>query len=298
MATCEFEEREFEAPLYHQLVTKTNHVWSPGQVLEQKLGIDYALMCEDPKLWGLHGLSSPLGVSLHQLAYHLPHIKRSLPNFSLNLFIQAKRPQPRVRATKKLKDHGLKSPYWRFTTTPHQQSRLDNLATVLGADALVCYAAPVFHRLTQLNAHTISGSVIANSTFPKASMLSSPHKAWNYSVPGVVGLANTEPTFYEEPSLEQQIQTLLQERSRRLEEDDAFALNSLASLVRESVSLDTQEADSRSAIFSMRAERIDFAFAPFPSNARSASITRDYLHVANYVGTFNMMWLTIGRDSA
>lgn len=297
MATCEFEEREFETPLYHQLVTRTNHVWSPGQVLEQKLGIDYALMCDDPKLWGLHGLSlGPTGAYLHPLAHRFPHIKRLLPNFSLNLFIQAKRPYPRVRATKKLKEHGVNSPYWRFTTTPHQQSRLDHLTAILGADALVCYAAPAFHRLTQLNSHTISGSLVANSTFPKASMLSAPHKAWNYSDPGIVGLANTEPIFYEEPPLEQQIQTLLRERSRRLDEDDASTLNSLASLVRESASLETQDADSRLAIFSMRAERIDSAFASFGNDARS-TIARDYLHVTNYVGTFNMMWLTIGRDS-
>ena len=33
MAHAEFEEREFETPLYHQLRVANNHVWSPGQVL-------------------------------------------------------------------------------------------------------------------------------------------------------------------------------------------------------------------------------------------------------------------------
>lgn len=298
MAACEFEEKEFEAPLYNQLATQQNHVWSPGQVLEGKLGMDYALMCNDPYIWSLQGLSAaPPGVLLHHLSHHFPGVKRPLPNFSLNLFIQAKRSQPRSKLNKALKQHGISSPYWRFGTTKHQQDRLGHLSNILGSDALVCYAAPAFHRLTQLNAHTVSGSIVGNTSFPKATMLAAPHKAWNFSLPGMVGLANTEPNYYEEPPLEDQIRSLVLERANRLEQDASAALSILANRVRESGVRELDDGGSRAAVFSMRAARIDAAYGTLADDFPEASLARDFLHVSNYAATFSMLWLTLGRDS-
>lgn len=297
MAKCEFEEKEFEAPLYNQLATQNGHVWSPGQVLERQIGVDYALWCNDPRIWSLHGICPPSGILLHQFAPYFPSIKRPLPNFSLNLFIQAKRSQPRTKASKDLKKNGIGSPYWKFDTTAHQQSRLDHLAFVLGADALVCYAAPAFHRLTQLNAHTVGGSIVENSSFPKSAMLSG-HKAWNFSSPGMVGVANAEPHFHEEPPLEEQIRNLVTERSSGLERSPAAVLNSLANILRESGARGTEGGASRSSVFAMRATRIEASYSDAAADFEGAALVRDFLHVSNYAETFNMLWLTLGQSRA
>ncbi len=297
MAKCEFEEKEFEAPLYNQLATQSGHVWSPGQVLERQIGIDYALLCNDPRIWSLHGISAPSGIFLHQFSSYFPSIKRPLPNFSLNLFIQAKRSQPRTKASKDLVKNGITSPYWKFDTTAHQQSRLDDLATVLGADALVCYAAPAFHRLTQLNAHTVGGSIVENSSFPKSTMLSG-HKAWNFSSPGMVGVANTEPHFHEEPPLEDQIRNLITERSDRFEQRPAAMLNRLANILRESGARGTEDGASRSAVFAMRAARIEASYSDAAADFEHAALVRDFMHVSNYAATFNMLWFTLGKSPA
>lgn len=297
MEKCEFEEKEFEAPLYNQLTTRNGHVWSPGQVLERQIGIDYALWCSDPRIWSLHGISPPSGILLHQFAPYFPSIKRPLPNFSLNLFIQAKRSQPRTKVSGDFKKYGITSPYWKFDTTAHQQARLDHLAAILGADALVCYAAPAFHRLTQLNAHTVGGSIVENSSFPKSTMLSG-HKAWNFSSPGMVGVANAEPQFHEEPPLEGQVRNLITERSNRFEERPATALNSLANILRESGASGTGDGASRSAVFAMRAARIEASYSDAAADFEGAALVRDFLHVSNYAETFNMLWFTLGQSRA
>ena len=47
----EFEEKEYEAPLYNQLECGTRLVWSPGQVFEEYIGVDRAIFLRDPVLW-------------------------------------------------------------------------------------------------------------------------------------------------------------------------------------------------------------------------------------------------------
>jgi hypothetical protein len=67
MAIAEFEEREFEAPLYNQLEVGSNLVWSPGQVFEEHIGIDRAIFVESPTFWRLiRRLGPPPGVFLHR----------------------------------------------------------------------------------------------------------------------------------------------------------------------------------------------------------------------------------------
>lgn len=86
----EFEEKEFEAPLYNQLECGTRLVWSPGQVFEQYVGFDRALFLYDPALWRFFGVvTAPRGVFLDR--FHWPfwreRPRRGLPDFRLNLFI-------------------------------------------------------------------------------------------------------------------------------------------------------------------------------------------------------------------
>jgi hypothetical protein len=44
---------------------------------------------------------------------------------------------------------------WRFDIDPAQQEALGTVAETVGNRAVVCYAAPAFHRWTELNAHTV-----------------------------------------------------------------------------------------------------------------------------------------------
>jgi len=145
-APSEFEEKEYEAPLYNQLEQGTNLLWSPGQVFEHHIGIDRAIFIKDPAVWKAFGYDQPRsGVYLED--YNWDYIwrrrrRRSLPDFRLNFFVQAKRcffhnPRPRRLAKK-----GLATPCWRFDTDANQQQALENVATQIQKRALLCYSRP------------------------------------------------------------------------------------------------------------------------------------------------------------
>ena len=73
-----------------------------------------------------------------------------------------------------------------------QQEALGAVAQTLGNRAVVCYAAPAFHRIMELNAHTVRGTIVAQSTFPLAERLTG-HDSFYYCTPGGSGVANPEP---------------------------------------------------------------------------------------------------------
>jgi hypothetical protein len=107
MTPADFEESEYRGPLYNQLERGNHLVWEPGQVFEKHIGIDRAAYVTDPYFWGLHGLIAPMnGVILLDYDWHYIWKNRLknkiLPDFKLNLFLQAKRPhagtRPRGRA--------------------------------------------------------------------------------------------------------------------------------------------------------------------------------------------------------
>lgn len=88
---AEFEEKEYEIPLYLELY---DHVplWSPGQVLEARLGVDAALRTESRLLWRRLGYAQPLrGFALNRAGRRYTR-SRPLPNFEANLLLQVKRP--------------------------------------------------------------------------------------------------------------------------------------------------------------------------------------------------------------
>ena len=51
MSWAEFEEKEYEAPLYNQLEAGNQNVWSPGQVFESRIGIDHGVLVDNPRFW-------------------------------------------------------------------------------------------------------------------------------------------------------------------------------------------------------------------------------------------------------
>ncbi len=199
---AEFEEKDFEAPLYSELKFGSHRIATPGQVFEGKFGIDAALEAEHPLFWDLFGYYDiPRGVVLDELRWrfmwHKLGRKRRLPTFNTNLLIQAKRPEFLSRVSTELKYYGFKSKYWRFQITEHQQEILEKVSKNLNRKALIVYASPAFHTLDDLYDYTEAQTVVENTSFVKVERLHN-HKKWNYFQSGTNGVAHSEPEFIED----------------------------------------------------------------------------------------------------
>lgn len=214
MTPADFEESEYRGPLYNQLERGNHLVWEPGQVFEKHIGIDRASYVTDAYFWGLQRFAAPMsGVVLPDYEWHYIWKNRLknkiLPDFKLNLFLQAKRPHAGTRPRGKLKKAGIVSDYWKFEITPHQQVALEQMEKTLSGKAIVCYAAPAFHTQAALYEHTKNQSIVPFSSFPPASTLIG-HGAWYYGNGGLSGVANPDFVRMEFESLETRIVKLVE----------------------------------------------------------------------------------------
>ncbi len=216
MIPAEFEEHSYEAPLYNQLERGNPYVYTPGQVLENKVGFDRGLFVSQMALWQTLGYKNPLqGAALAYYdwpyAWGPSHPRGQLPKFRLNLFLQAKRPVYYQRRPRSLKSiHGMSGPLWSFRVTQHQQKLLEVLAQKTGRRAHVAYAAAAFHTKSDLFGHTTGRTIVQNSTFPSVRVLSG-HDAWYYWMAGATGAANPKPENIEEPALLDRVLDLARE---------------------------------------------------------------------------------------
>lgn len=215
MVRAEFEEKSYEAPLYNQLERGNAELFTPGQVMEATVGFDRGLFVAQAAVWQTLGYKSALRGAA--LAYYdwptwgPPNPRANLPRFRLNLFLQAKRPvyhERRPRAVRSNRD--LRAPLWSFRINEAQQKLLEKLATGTEGKAHVSYAAAAFHTNSALFAHTKNRTVVQNSTFPSAAVLSG-HEAWYYNAPGAQGVANPNPENIEQPSLMNRVRELSRE---------------------------------------------------------------------------------------
>jgi len=258
MKAAAFEEKEYEAPLYNQLAAGTRHVWSPGQVFEHHIGFDYALFAEDGRVFRLHDLPILRGAVLSRYRWPAHWFRRNssptrLPNFLLNLFIQAKRPAWGSRPAKLKGQFPQPGVIWRFTTDGEQQESLELVAAKLKGRGLVAYAAPVFHSHSVLFAHTRRGTIVENSTFPSAAALAT-HGAWLYNAPGATGFANPDMTPVQEAGLEQRIAELVRSTDGNTVDDGQWRRNlkGLAASLREALGVEgLAEASRRAAFFEL-----------------------------------------------
>ena len=214
---AEFEEKEFEIPLIHQLAHGTFNLWSPGQVFEGKFGIDAAIDVQSQIFWANVGFSNiPRGAILehHRLGRIRRNLRtnRTLPDFNLNLFLQIKRPEGLRKRPRALSRLGLQSPYWRFTITPHQQILLEKLNRDLSNRAFVAYACPVFHLHSDLYYHTRNNSLVEHSTFIKVSRLTG-HTKWVYHRSGTTGIGCSEPKRINDENFITEFRNLLESMS-------------------------------------------------------------------------------------
>lgn len=302
MRPSEFEEREYEAPLYVQLQHVSADVWSPGQVLEAHVGFDHALFTSHPYFWQLHGFAVPpsgvvLGAHPAEYWWQERRFHRPLPDFSLNLFIQAKRPFVGSRATKALKTVGLKGPYWKFLVSREQQRVLESLHTSTAGTALVCYACAAFDRVTELYAHSRAGSIVHTSTFPPAILLHG-HEAWYYTAPGCSGVANPTPERIEDLPLLERIRQFTSPRPNQQEQRSFSAnLKRLAASVNEALNVEAVGDSGRTAVYFETLREID-QYMDFTRPRRYAEALRNYLAVAVFASTFGLHWHALARGDA
>jgi hypothetical protein len=212
MTPSDFQESEFRGSLNNQLTWGSELVWEPSQVFEKHIGMERAAYVTNPLFWGIHGLPAPLGegVSLDYEWYYVWKkrvLAKSLPDFSHNLFIQAKRPLAGAKPRGRVKKEGISGDYWKFEISPHQQQVLERLGSSLGDTAIVCYAAPAFHTQWELYNHTTNASMVQNSSFPLVSELAG-CTAWYYEKGGASGLASPEFMQIESADIETRIARL------------------------------------------------------------------------------------------
>ncbi|ANB96717.1 hypothetical protein [Vibrio parahaemolyticus] len=200
---AEFEEKDYEAPLYGELKFGSHRFATPGQVFEGKIGIDAALEAQHPLFWDLFGYNDiPTGAILNDFRWGfiwrtIKNKTRLLPTFKTNLLIQAKRPHYLKRSTKVLKGLGIQSAHWRIEVTPHQQVLLEKVSDKLRNRALVVYAAPAFHTFDDLYNYTEHQEVFENSSFVKVNRMAD-HEKWLYDAPGTRGVAHSIPETIED----------------------------------------------------------------------------------------------------
>jgi len=213
MRPAEFEEKDFEGPLYVQLLSGSINFATPGQVFEGQFGIDAALMAWNLKFWTLFGYPKiPDGVILNHFRWGFIWRKigkrRPLPNFSINVMIQAKRPDFLQGIRSYFAHYGISGSYWRFFIKPHQQTILEKISNVLRQRALIVYASPAFDKFDELYAYTSSNAIVENTNFVRIRSLRD-HNSWNYNSPGCRGVAETEPEEVNEGKFDSMLNELL-----------------------------------------------------------------------------------------
>lgn len=211
MGYAEFEEKDFEKSLYNQLENGEHDVWAPGQCLEKHIGIDFSGNINSREFWNRFGGHKPKGVVLkdYKMGYVLKKVKKGniLPNFKMNLFIQAKRPY--IHSGVRSSIYSTK--HYSFNINVKQQKILEKLDHKLKHRALLVYAAPVFGTYKELYQYTHDVTIISHTSFPKVSNLSG-HTKWYY-YDSNSGTAHSEPEEQKTKSIFKLIDDFKQENN-------------------------------------------------------------------------------------
>jgi hypothetical protein len=216
--------------------------------------------------------------------------RRPMPNFRLNLFLQAKRSHFYNRRPGHLRGKMAAGPCWRFDLEPNQQEALERVAARVGDRAIVAYAAPVFHRATELYAHTSRGTILTHCTFPRAASLRD-HSSWYYREPGATGVANANPERIEDVGLLQLLQSIRVESLEGAAGTASEHLGLIRRLIGKTISEEVPDENPRKAIYSELVRQIEPIMR---SNDDSGESVRSFMQVAAFAIAFNLDWYTIG----
>jgi hypothetical protein len=297
---AEFEEPEYEGPLYNQLSNGSLNLWTPGRRFERIFGIDAALLSNNQYFWSLFAQSSPnVGTSLRNYDWHfLWHLIkrhfRPVPSFSVNVLIQSKRPEHRSGVNSVYSINGIKGAYWQFQITKHQQKILEKLEAKLGSDALVVYACPVFHKFDDLDRHITNGQIIENSTFVKVSALTN-HKKWVFDSAGTTGLACSEVKKHSDIPFKEMVINLREKEGQSNSENTDF--KTLMTIVNE-ICME-EENNPLVKAFTRRNKNLKEYFYSIRREAGNELNDKEYdnfinfMSFAQFTATTNTEWFTI-----
>lgn len=295
MHSAEIEEKDFEAPLYNQLLSGHRHIATPGQVFEGKFGIDAALEVLDPLFWEFITNKSfvPKGVILDHYNWGFIWRKigrnRKLPTFSVNLLVQAKRPDVLNGVNSKLSPFGITGQYWRFKITPHQQNILEKVEEKLNNKCLIVYASPAFDTFDSLYHHTEAGTVVNNTNFVKVSRLKN-HQSWNYNTPGARGVANIEPEEVNDPHIDEQIKNLDFSETERNNNQELIILQNTAMVVCEELS----DKNNLAKHYLREYQKLKVILDKYSVSKEMMSYFGFYL----FTDLLNLHWFCIGKKDA
>lgn len=296
MERSEFEEKEYENPLYNQLLHGNNNVWTPGQVFEEYFGIDSAVWTTHTAFWDVMGYLGYLnGAVINHFnwgyIWKRTGDKRYLPDFKLNLFIQAKRPEFLYGKNIEYSKFGITGPYLRFFITDHQQLALEKLSQKLGHKGLVTYACPAFHTHKELFYHTRNNSIIDNSSFVKASRLTG-HQKWVFDQPGTIGLGCSQIERIKEEPFNEQINIIVHsiERTAETEGGASQSLFKLESIINEVILSIREESPIADEFF----RRDSFLTDLIPNERENLRYIRAYLRILMFTDVTNLNWFVLG----
>lgn len=292
---ADFEEKEYEVPLFVELANGSPYVWSPGQVLENKLAFDGAQFTGNPTFWKTVGQTHlPYGVLLNPLIPRRVR-RRLLPSFRFNLMLQVKTPQYLKR---RKNGYNGNCPYYRFAINGHQQKILAKLAIKVGKRAFVGYASPAFWKVTDLYNHIVHSDLIANSTFVEATAFLPVHNHWAYFIPGTTGQVCSEPKSVEQEPLFKIIERMAREdydwrfRYQDLEPDFNTPKGALRELSDAVLDVCTEESDAGNPFAITVLKWIDKMDSYW--EAETSTDIRDFSTIHQFCYVCGVLWFTIG----
>ncbi len=290
MEDAEFEEKEFEGPLYRELLMGSHRFATPGQVFENAFGIDAALEAYHPAFWDHFGYYDiPAGLDLTSCRWGWVWDRyggrRDLPSFPVNLLIQAKRPQYLKGKRADFADLGIAGHYWRFQIKNHQQEMLVRLERQLRRRCLVVYSGPAFHTLGDLYALTEAQQIVGNSSFVMPSSLAD-HESWNYDTPGTVGIAASIPQRVVDDSPFDRLEKILGDGKKTDPKEDLLYLEKSVTEVAYEI-----EANPIAAHFLQGSRRLREIF---PRVAEARPEIWSFWQVGRFFSLLGLQWLVYG----
>jgi hypothetical protein len=225
MKEAEFEEKTFEHYFVKALSKKGGaNSFSPGQVLEEALGFDFAFQIS----WWIQFryfrfLMRPYfmpmpGIGLDELNEGMAKLSRKIPKYRLNFFVQAKRPQL-VEGHKGNEWKCWEQPYFRYSIKTSQQNTLQRLFNLAKNRAAVVYAAPAMYQMAELIECDNRGTILQETNVVSVDYLTQrttdektgiiteqPHKKYSYVKAGSHGYAHSKPKEVNGANIEQILQ--------------------------------------------------------------------------------------------
>jgi hypothetical protein len=184
-----FHERQYELAVNLELIAESGKFFAPMQVIEENVGYDIALVPGYTAVWTQLGVGKqPPGV---YTATEYDAALKPVPGghaFAASLFVQYKRPERMVRRSaaeaSRRQSQGGDVPFFRVRLNADQHDVLADLENRVGADAVVRYAAPLFHRIEDLWVRQATRSVFPGSAFIAPSDAGNPPSCWTYDDKG------------------------------------------------------------------------------------------------------------------